>query len=72
MYSKQLALWLNANKISLNVAKTEVILFKPKNKQLDTDLKLKLCRKQLYTTTQVRYLAILIANLILITLFQNL
>ena len=68
---KQLALWLNANKI-LNVAKTEVILFKPKNKQLDTDLKLKLCRKQLYTTTQVRYLAILIANLILITLFQNL
>ena len=60
MYSKQLALWLNANKISLNVAKTEVILFKPKNKQLDTDLKLKLCRKRLYTTTQVRYLGILI------------
>ena len=41
---KQLALWLNANKI-LNVAKTEVILFKPKNKQLGTNLKLKLCRK---------------------------
>ena len=60
MYSKQLALWLNTNKISLNVAKTEVILFKPKNKQLDTDLKLKLCRKQPYTTTQVRYLGILI------------
>ena len=60
MYSKQLALWLNANKTSLNVAKTEVILFKPKNKQLDTDLKLKLCRKQPYTTTQVRYLGILI------------
>ena len=48
---KQLSLWLNANKISLNVAKTEVILFKPKNQQLDTDLKLKLCRKRLYTTT---------------------
>ena len=41
---KQLALLLNANKI-LNVAKTEVILFKPKNKQLGTNLKLKLCRK---------------------------
>ena len=27
---------------------------------MDTDLKLKLCRKQLYTTTQVRYLSILI------------
>ena len=51
---------MNANKISLNVAKIEVILFKPKSKQLDTDLKLKLCRKQLYTTTHVRYLDILI------------
>ena len=57
---KLLALWLNANKISLNIAKTEFILFKPKNKQLDTDLKLKLCRKQLFTTTHVRYLSIFI------------
>ena len=56
---KQLSLWLNANKISLNVAKTKVILFKPKNKQLDTDLKLTLCRKRLCTTTQVKYLGIL-------------
>ena len=55
-----LALWLNANKISLNIAKTEFILFKPKNKQLDTDLKLKLCRKRLLTTTHVRYLDIFI------------
>ena len=57
---KQLALWLNANKISLNVTKTKVILFKSKNKQLDTDLKIKLCRKRLYTTTHVRYLGIFI------------
>ena len=56
---KQLALWLNVSKI-LNVAKTEVILFRPKNKQLGADLELKLCRKRLYTTTQVRYLGILI------------
>ena len=56
---KQLALCLNANKI-LNVAKTEVILFNPKNKQLNTDLNLKLCRKPLYTTTHVWYLGILI------------
>ena len=51
---------MNANKISLNIAKTEVILFKPKSKQLDTDLKLKLCSKRLCTTTHVRYLGILI------------
>ena len=56
---KQLALCLNANKI-LNVAKTEVILFNPKNKQLNTDLNLKLCRKPLYTTTHVWYFGILI------------
>ena len=58
---KQLALWLNANKISIMLMlKNQVILFKPKNKQLDTDLKLKLCRKLLYTNTQVSYLAILV------------
>ena len=59
---KQLVIWLNANKISLNVAKTEAILFKPKIKQLGIDLKLKLCRRRLYTTTQVRYLSILIGD----------
>ena len=46
-------------KISLNVAKTKVILFKPENKPLDTDLKLKLCRKRLYITIHVRQLGIL-------------
>ena len=46
--------------ISLNVAKTEVIIFKAKNKQLDTDFKLKLCKKRLYTITHIRYLSILI------------
>ena len=41
---KELSFWLNANKIELNVAKTEVILFKTKHKPCDTDLRLKLCR----------------------------
>ena len=38
-----LSLWLNANKIALNVAKTEIIFFKIKHKPCDTELKLKLC-----------------------------
>ena len=38
---KELSFWLNANKIALNVAKTEVILFKTKHKSCDTDLRLK-------------------------------
>ena len=41
-----------------DVAKTEVILFNPKNKQLHTDLKLKLW----YTTTHARDLGILIVD----------
>ena len=55
---KELSFWLNANKIALNVGKTEVILFKTKHKPYDTDLKLKLCRKRLYKTKHLRYLGI--------------
>ena len=52
----------------------QVILFKPK-KKLDTDLKLDLCRKQLYATAHLRYFGILIDrklnwNTQLIILFQ--
>ena len=42
---KFLIQWLHANKISLNVAKTEVIIFRRKKKQLDFDLNLKICGK---------------------------
>ena len=42
---KNLPNWLNANKISLNVSKTELILFKPKIKKLDLDLKLRIYGK---------------------------
>ena len=47
---------LNANKISLNVSKTELILFKSKMKKLDFDFKLKLNGKRLYLTESVKYL----------------
>ena len=55
---KELSFWLNANKIALNVAKTEVILFKTKHKPCNTDLRLKLSRKRLYKTKYLRYLGI--------------
>ena len=54
--NKDLKFWLNANKIALNVAKTEVILFKTKCNPCDTDLTLKLYRKRLYKTKYFRYL----------------
>ena len=55
---KELSFRLNANNIALNVAKTEVILFKTKHKPGYTDLRLKLCRKRLYKTKYLRYLGI--------------
>ena len=55
---KELSFWLNENKISLNVAKTEVILFKTKHKSCNTELTLKLCSKRLFKTKYLRYLGI--------------
>ena len=61
---KHLLNWLNANKISLNVKKTEMIIFKSKQKKLEGDLKIKLCGKRLYPTESVKYLGVKIdANL---------
>ena len=55
---KFLVQWLNTKKISLNVAKTEVVIFKRKKKQHDSDLNLKLCIKKLKPSNYVRYLGI--------------
>ena len=53
---KDLLIWLNANKISLNVKKTEMIIFKSKPKKLEGELKIKLFGKRLYPTENVKYL----------------
>ena len=50
--------WLNANRISLNVAKTEVVIFRRKKKHLGCDLNLKLCGKKVKPSNYVRYLCI--------------
>ena len=55
---KNLTNWLNANKITLNFKKTEMILFKPTKEPLDYQLKLKLNGKGLYQTSSVKYLGI--------------
>ena len=44
---KRLVNWLNASKISLNVKKTEMIIFKSKQKKLEGDLKVKFSGKRL-------------------------
>ena len=51
---------LNANKIALNVAKTEIILIKTSNKNYDADFKIKLCRKGIHASPYVKYRGVFI------------
>ena len=37
--------WLNANKISLNVQKAELVIFEHQRKKIDSEVKIKLSRK---------------------------
>ena len=53
---KNLLYWLHANKISLNVKKTELVVFKSKRKQFDGEIKLS--HKRLSPTDSVIYLAV--------------
>ena len=55
---KRLVNWLNANKISLNVKKAEMVIFKSKQNKSDGDLKIKLSGKRLYHTESVKYLGV--------------
>ena len=53
-----LTAWLNANKISLNVKKTELVIFKHQRKKIDNEVKITFSRKQLYPNDSVKYLGI--------------
>ena len=55
---KSLLHWFNANKISLNVNKTEVAIFRGKGNVFGTDLKLKMCCKKLHPSHHVRCLGV--------------
>ena len=41
---KNLTDWLNASKISLNMQKTELVIFKHQRKKIDSEVKIKLSR----------------------------
>ena len=55
---KHLVNWLNANKISLNAKKTEMVIFKSNQKKFEGDLKIKLFGKRLSLTESVKYLGV--------------
>ena len=54
---KHLDNWLNADKIPLNVKKTEMVIFKFKQKKFEGNINIKLCGKRLYPTQSVKYLS---------------
>ena len=55
---KILSNWLNANKISLTVKKTETIIFKLRKKKYEGVIKPKLNRQRLHFSKNVKYLGI--------------
>ena len=59
---KLLLKWLKANKISLDVAKTEIILFKHQKKTVKFQFKIKLDGKLLIFKEYVNYLEVLLID----------
>ena len=55
---KQLNNWLSTNKISLNVEKIELVIFKSPRKVLCDEIKIKLTGKRLYPSNPVKYLGV--------------
>ena len=55
---KNLTDWLNANKISLNVKNTELVIFKHKKKKLEYPIRIKLSRKRLCRSNAVKCLGV--------------
>ena len=51
--------WLCANRLSLNVTKTEFIIFKPPRKRLDERITLKLNGTTLFESKKIKYLGII-------------
>ena len=50
--------WLRANRISLNVDKTEIIIFRPKGKDVTKKLNFRISGQQIYISKQVKYLGL--------------
>ena len=55
---KHLRNWLSANKTSLNVEKTELLIFKSLRKVLPDEIKIKLSGKKLYPSNSIKYLGV--------------
>ena len=56
---RKLSKWLRANKLSLNIEKTELV-FRRQNTKLNNSFKIKLDGKRLFPTSSVKYLGVLL------------
>ena len=50
--------WLRANKLSLNTSKTEIITFRPKNKQMNKKLNFRISAQKIDICNKVQYLGV--------------
>ena len=57
---KLIVKWVRANKLSLNAKKTEIIIFKPRNKTITKHLNFRLSGKKIKPTNQVKYLGVIL------------
>ena len=56
---KLIAQWVRANKLSLNVNKTEMIIFKPKNKTITKHLNIRISGQKIKPSNQVKYVGVI-------------
>ena len=54
--------WLCANRLSLNVDKTEFIIFRPSRKSLQDRIVLELNRIKIFESTKIKYLGLILDN----------
>ena len=57
---KLIYIWLCANRLSLNVDKTEFLVFRPPRKKLENRFTLKLRGKTIFESTKIKYLGLII------------
>ena len=55
---KRILHWPRANRISLNVDKTEIITFRPKGKDITKNLNFRISGQQIYISKQAKYLGL--------------
>ena len=54
--------WIRANKLSLSASKTEIVLFKPRNKKITKQLNFCVSGQKIKQSSQVQYLGVILQD----------